>query len=124
MKKDIESRADIKLLVDTFYEYVQQNEGLDYIFNDFAKIDWESHLPKMYDFWETILFHKNVYKGAPMPVHVRMGNETTFTTGNFEDWVRLFKKTVDELYEGQNALTIKTRAESIAMVMKMKVATK
>ncbi len=119
--KDIKSREDIKLLVDTFYTYVQQNEGLDAIFNGFAHVDWETHLPKMYDFWETILFHKNLYKGAPMPVHVKMSTETSFTKQNFADWVALFKKTVDELFEGQNAHTIKTRAESIAMIMQMKV---
>lgn len=119
--RDIESRDDIKIIVDTFYDYLQQNKGLDHVFNGVAKIDWESHLPKMYDFWETILFHKNVYKGAPMPVHVKMSMETEFNKQLFADWLVLFKKTVDELHEGQNAVTIKTRAESIAMVMQMKV---
>jgi len=118
---DISSREDIKLLVDTFYSYVQKNKGLDYIFNDFAKVDWESHLPKMYDFWETILFHKSLYKGAPMPIHVKMSMETSFNKQHFSDWLSLFKGTVDELFEGKNALTIKTRAESIAMIMQMKV---
>lgn len=39
------------------------------LFNTIAKVDWESYLPKMYDFLETLLFHKAVYKGNPMKVH-------------------------------------------------------
>ena len=48
MKKDIENREDIILLVNTFYNSVKENKTLGYIFNDVAKIEWESHLPKMY----------------------------------------------------------------------------
>jgi hemoglobin len=64
--KDLESGEDIELLVNSFYASVQENEALNYIFNNITKVDWEHHLPKMYDFWETLVFHKVVYKGNPM----------------------------------------------------------
>ncbi|MCK5470329.1 MAG: group III truncated hemoglobin, partial [Cyclobacteriaceae bacterium] len=69
-KQDIESRKDIELLVDTFYEKVLKDETIGYIFSEIANIDLAKHMPLMYDFWETTLFHKANYKGNPMKVHV------------------------------------------------------
>jgi len=54
MKTDIENRNDLILLVDTFYKEVQQNNTIGPIFTETAKVDWSHHLPKMYDFWESI----------------------------------------------------------------------
>ena len=45
MKKDIENRGDIILLINTFYEKVKRDEVIGYIFNDVAKVNWEKHLP-------------------------------------------------------------------------------
>ena len=69
MKKDIDNRADIIALVDTFYQNVALNKQIGPIFTDIAKVDWSHHLPKMYDFWESILFGKAIYKGNPMLSH-------------------------------------------------------
>lgn len=55
MKKDIQNRPDIELLVNTFYEKAREDKVLGYIFDNVAKTDWESHLPKMYSFWASIL---------------------------------------------------------------------
>ena len=119
--KDIESREDIKLLVNTFYDNLQKEEKeLDHLFNDVAKIDWETHLPKMYDFWETLLFHKNVYKGNPMKVHVDLNKKSALKKENFEQWLKLFKATVDDLFEGKIANIAKQRAESVALSIQLK----
>ncbi len=112
--KQIETRADIQLLVDTFYNKVQQNKELNHIFNEVAKIDWEAHLPKMYDFWETLLFHKNVYKGNPMRVHKSLHQIQKLKNTDFEIWLNIFRQTVDELFEGEIAELAKNRAQSIA----------
>jgi hemoglobin len=65
MKNDIQNRSDIELLVNTFYEKVRENKVLGYIFNDVAKINWESHLPKMYSFWASILLGEHSFFGQP-----------------------------------------------------------
>ena len=52
MKKDIENRTDIELLVRSFYDKVKIDDTIGYIFNDIAKVDWEKHLPVMYNFSE------------------------------------------------------------------------
>ena len=54
MKSDILNRKDIETLVDTFYDKVQKDNIIGYVFNDVAQTNWDNHLPKMYDFWEVI----------------------------------------------------------------------
>lgn len=118
--KDIENRDDIMLLVNTFYDKVQKTDELNYFFNDIAQLDWEAHLPKMYDFWETILFHKSGYKGNPMVKHVNLHKIAPLKRANFDTWLLLFKTTVDELFEGEMATKIKIRAISIATSIQLK----
>ncbi|MBC6608077.1 group III truncated hemoglobin, partial [Hymenobacter sp. BT188] len=50
-RPDIQNEADIKLLVDTFYNKVNADALLAPVFNEFAHVDWPVHLPRMYDFW-------------------------------------------------------------------------
>jgi hemoglobin len=45
--QDLTGRTDIERLVNAFYERVQEDEMLGFIFNDIARIDWAEHLPKM-----------------------------------------------------------------------------
>jgi hemoglobin len=121
MKKDIESKADIPLLINTFYGKVRSNGVIGYIFNDVAKVDWELHLPIMYDFWESVLFHSGPYARNPMVVHKALHERHPLSGEHFKEWLRLFKETVDELFEGLNAELIKQRAQSIATVMQLKI---
>jgi hemoglobin len=34
-----------------------------------AKVNWEKHLPKMYIFWESVLFATVKFDGNPMGAH-------------------------------------------------------
>ena len=56
--KVFENREDIILLVDTFYKSVLQYDRINYFFTDVAQLDFEKHMPRMYDFWGTTLFEK------------------------------------------------------------------
>ncbi|WP_029275435.1 group III truncated hemoglobin [Pedobacter borealis] len=121
MKKDIHNREDIILLVDTFYKNVALNKRIGPIFTDVAKVDWSHHLPKMYDFWESILFGKAIYKGNPMLTHFALNEQTPLQTETFETWKNLFFQTVDDLFVGENADLIKQKAQSIADLMHFKI---
>jgi hemoglobin len=55
MKPDITTPDDIRTLIDAFYEKVQSDDLIGYIFNDVANVDWSHHLPVMYAFWEFLL---------------------------------------------------------------------
>ena len=120
LKEDITTREDIVLLVDTFYEKLQLNNELDHVFNGVAKLDWDKHLPKMYDFWEAIILKNPIYGGNPMEVHKQLNEKINLTKSMFENWLSLFNATLDELYEGKNADEAKTRALSIATMIQMK----
>lgn len=121
MKADIKNRADIILLVDSFYTKVQENLTIGPIFTDVVKVDWSHHLPKMYDFWESILFGNATYKGNPMLTHFAINEKTSLKEEEFNTWKRIFFETVDELFEGENALIIKQKAQSIADLMHFKI---
>ena len=62
MKKEIENRADVFFLVDTFYTKIRADDLLGPIFNGVID-DWPSHLERLTDFWETNLFFVNKFKG-------------------------------------------------------------
>jgi hemoglobin len=121
MKHDIENREDVKLLINAFYDKVKQNDKIGYIFNDIAKVNWEKHLPVMYDFWESILFFTASYTGNPMTVHGVLNQSANFTAEHFNVWLKLFTSTVNELFEGEKAELAKQRAISIATVMQTKL---
>jgi len=108
--KDIATEAEIKLLVDRFYERAQQDELLGPVFNEIARVDWEHHLPTMYSFWSTMLFRTMNYKGRPWPKHAPL----PVRQEHFERWVSLFSQTVDSLFTGPKASEAKSIALSIA----------
>ena len=121
MKKDIENRNDVQLLIDSFYEKVKADEVIGYIFNDIAKVDWGKHLPVMYDFWENVLFFTGTYNRNPITPHINLHRIARLTKEHFTRWLQLFTATVDELFEGEKAELAKQRAMSIATVMQLKL---
>ncbi len=122
MLKDIQDREDIKLLINTFYEKVRKDKSLGFIFDEVAKVDWENHMPIMYDFWENILFHTGNYKRNAMQVHVDLNEKTSLKAAHFDQWLLIFKTTVDELFAGEVANNAKTRAISIATMIQIKIS--
>ncbi len=121
MKKDINDRQDIELLVNAFYEKVQHDEKIGYIFTDIAKVNWQHHLPKMYDFWETILFGKKGFKGNPMEVHFKLNKIHPLLQEHFERWKSLFNDTINEHFEGEFAQLAIEKAQAIADLMLFKM---
>lgn len=121
MQKDIQNRQDIKVLVDRFYEKVVQDHLLGPVFNDVAQVDWEHHLPNMYNFWESILLGGQNYEGNPMQKHIQLSQKTSLTEDHFDMWLSLFYETVDTHFVGEKANEAKKRAESIASILKLKV---
>lgn len=121
MKNDILNRKDVEVLVDEFYERVRKDEVIGYLFNEIAQTDWSHHLPKMYDFWEVILFGTGSFKGNPMQVHRELHYKSPLSSEQFQHWFKLFADTVNNLYEGKNAEDIKQSASNIAQTMMYKV---
>lgn len=117
MKTDIKNRADIEILVNAFYEKIKVDAGISYFFTDVAKVKFEDHLPKMYNFFENILFSTGDYEGNPMVAHEELHKKSPVNQGHFKHWNELFIKTVDELFSGEKAEEIKRRAINISAAM-------
>ena len=122
MKKDIADRADIESAIKMFYDKVVKDETIGFIFTDVAKVNWEKHLPVMYDFWENVIFFTGKYNGDPMNVHRHLNNTIELRMEHFKQWTFLFNQTIDELFIGGNAERGEQRALSIATVMQIKLA--
>jgi hemoglobin len=121
MKKDIENRADVELLVNTFYGKVRVNNVIGPIFNDVVKVDWDHHLPRMYSFWSSLLIGEHSFSGNPMQKHVEISRMASMTETEFSEWLILFNHTVDELFLGEKAHEAKIRAANIARLMLHKI---
>lgn len=124
--KDIETREDIELLVNTFYTKIQKDDTIGFFFNDIAKVRWEEHLPKMYQFWETLLLGKVSYKGQPMAVHFPINEKVAMEQLHFEHWLSVWTETVEELFAGETASLAIYKATNISQLMayKMEMARK
>ena len=121
--RDITNREDIEMLVGRLYERMMDDPIIGYIFTYYAKIDLEKHLPVISDFWEAVLFQKPVYEGGAqaMNVHLDLNKKIPFKNQHFTRWLYLFHRTIDDLFEGPNAVKAKERSTSIAELMKKRM---
>lgn len=122
--KKLENREDIEFLVNRFYDKVGRDEKIGFFFNDVAKVDWSHHLPKMYGFWETLLFGQISYKGNPMAVHFPINAQVAIEKDHFKHWLALWTETVEENFSGEMADLAIYKATNIANLLahKMEIA--
>ena len=114
---DIQTKDDIQKLVDFFYEKVNRDDLLSPIFNTIAKVNWDEHLPIIYDFWNTILLEKKAFTGQPYPKHAAL----PLTKEHFDRWLIHFNETLDENFCGPTADEAKRLASQIAMAFSHKM---
>lgn len=111
------TRTDIVRLVDTFYARVRKDEILNPIFSDIAQVDWESHLPRMYDFWDSILNQTGAFKGNPLAKHAALVPVADMSLATFHRWIEIFQQTLDDLFEESVAKRVGATAEDMAHVI-------
>lgn len=117
MLKEIETRADVTLLIHTFYAKIRKDEFLGPIFNAAIPEDnWPSHLEKLIDFWETNLFGVPKFKGNPMIAHRDLDkvNNYTIEMEHFGHWIQIWYATIDSLFTGQIADKAKKASRKMA----------
>ena len=119
--KDIQKRDDLYLIVSSFYDKLLADEQINFIFTEVAKIDLEPHLWELVDFWEQMLFNKGEYRKNVLQLHLDLNQKIKLTATHFEIWLRYFETSINEHFVGQTAENMKTRALSIATVMKIKM---
>ncbi len=118
---DIENKADIETLINSFYDKVKLDDDIGFIFNDIIGADWSHHLPVMYQFWDMVLFSKPGYAGNPTRKHVEIDKKIHLEKAHFDRWLQLWNETVDSLYAGEIADMAKNKAMLMANLINMKV---
>lgn len=107
---DIQTKEDVKNMVDTFYAKATKDDLIGEPFVRLLEGKWDSHMVKLYSFWETILKIDNTYTGHPVEMHINMH----LTKEHFDRWVEVFVKNVDDQYTGENAERAKLRAKTMS----------
>ncbi len=121
MKADIQTPEDIEALMRAFYSRVLADEEIGYIFTDVAKLNLETHMPRICAFWENVLLGSTAYKKNVLQVHLDLHQEEALKPEHFERWLMIFDETVDAQFEGEIANMAKVRGRSIATVMQTKI---
>lgn len=117
MKKDISNLQDIQLLVNTFYDAIRKDVLLKDIFNDKIQNRWSEHLQKMYNFWQTVLLEEHTYYGSPFIPHAKLPVDKI----HFDEWLKIFNKTVDSLFQGEKAERAKWQGQRMAEMFHSKI---
>lgn len=108
---DLATRADVATVVDNFYKKATTDPHIGFLFEG---LDLMNHLPILHDFWENILWRTGAYKGGMMYKHFMLNSRHPLQDTHFERWLELFVQTIDEHFDGPNALIMKQYAYSVA----------
>ncbi len=112
--KEIETKEDVKTLVDVFYGKIMKDDLLSPFFKH---LNLEIHLPKMVQFWSFVLLDEAGYTTNVVEKHMRMPLEKN----HFEQWLKLFNETIDEMFSGEKVDLAKQRAFTIAWTTEHKL---
>jgi hemoglobin len=112
--KPIETREDVELLVQSFYDKVVADPILAPFFRH---LNFDSHLPRMVDFWAFVLLDEAGYTTDVTKKHLNMQLEQA----HFDRWLALFNQTVDSLYVGEKAELAKQRAFLVGWTIQSKM---
>jgi hemoglobin len=112
--RDIETRADCERLVRTFYGRALDDPIIGFLFTDVARLDLEAHVPRITAFWETILLGAQTYGGGAFRPHAALHMKAPLRRAHFDQWLNLWKTTVDELFAGERAELAKAHATRVA----------
>lgn len=118
MKADIATDGDVRRLVEDFYATLTADLLMAPFFAD---LDLEAHLPRIRAFWEMVLLDRPGYTTNVTAVHLAIAQRMPMLPAHFERWLALWATTVDGLFSGPKAEEAKSRAHTIAMVIRSKI---
>ncbi len=113
---DIQNKADVELLVNTFYRYVHEDPLMAPVFQMPAE-QFERHLQRTYNFWDNWLFQTGSYQGGLMWAHIEKNMSYPLSTEMFEHWLAHWFRATDELFAGERADFVKSKALELGQIM-------
>ena len=120
MKHDILSADDVKILVDSFYDKVVKDDLIAKYFTEIAKVNWATHMPQMYAFWNGVLLGEPGFTGRPMMKHIKVHYQEPIESQHIDRWIQLWHETLDALFEGPTVSEAKRRAGLMRELMLFK----
>jgi hemoglobin len=84
----------------------------------FVSLDMPAHLPRIVDFWSTLLFHTGRYSSNAFRPHLEMPG---LTGEHFDRWLATLEKTVDARHAGDAAERMKALAHRVASGMQVRL---
>lgn len=106
---------DLHVLLTAFYAAVDDDLLLAPYF---APLDMAVHIPRIADFWSTMLFQTGRYSGNAFAPHARMPG---LTAEHFATWVATFERTIDARFAGPYAERAKDLAHRVAYSMQVRL---
>jgi Truncated hemoglobins len=112
--RDLRDEDLVGVLTD-FYARVEREELLAPYF---AVVDMAEHMPRIVDFWSTLIFHTGRYSGNAFRPHLAMPG---LTAAHFARWLETLEATVDAHAAGPAAEHMKSLGHRIALSMQMRL---
>lgn len=110
---DITKKADIELLITTFYRNLLAIDEMKPVFEG---LDFAAHTPKIVAFWAFVLLDEEGYKTNVFDKHMHL----PIVPAMFDTWLETFTNTVDSLFAGEKAELAKQRATVLSFTFKSK----
>ena len=110
------TQENIRTLVMSFYARIIKDDIVGPFFiaklgEDMSDEHWVTHLETIVGFWSSLAFGKPKYDGNLFLPHTQLGQLKRET---FEQWLKLFAETLDEVYIEGIAVKFKERSTIIA----------
>jgi hemoglobin len=107
--------VDLEPLLVRFYAAVARDALLAPYFES---LDMTAHIPRIADFWSTLLFHSGRYTGNAFRPHLEMPG---LRGEHFERWLATLEATLDESYTGANTERMKSFAHRVGYSMQLRL---
>ena len=109
------THAQLRTLIDAFYERVRADERLGPIFAAHVA-DWDEHSERLTDFWSSLMLGSGRYKGNPFGMHQPFAGELDVAL--FERWLELWTITTAEQFAPDLAAEFQRKARRVAESLK------
>ena len=114
-RPDLAGDADLRRVLDAFYAALARDPLLAPYF---AALDMAEHLPRIVDFWSTLLFRTGRYDGNVFRPHLAMPG---LSARHFARWLEALDATVRASHAGPTADRMLDLAHRIAYSMQLRL---
>ncbi len=116
MLVEVIDRGSIEKMVRQFYTNALQDDVVGPFFiralgDDMKNDKWYEHLITLDNFWLGLLLEEGRYMGDPLLPHVFLAG---LTPEIFDQWLKVFRETLDEIYTPSNVRNIFGKAKALS----------